>query len=223
MDKFKKRLKELSLLFSEAEKQVKKAEEVNRGIVIPSINELRYVGYHIVKALLSEDETILDQELKKAEGHAKRAIYDASEAQIIFYLEKAEEFQKRHIRSDSITDIIPNYVNLLRQLEDIKQQIDLIRKDQDAYRNRAEYYDNCIPNIDELRSINSTLKQATPLIVEKDRKKAKTFILIAMTLFVTVVGLIITIYTNSKEPSAIETQLMDKIINEAQGKVNATL
>ena len=79
------RINALSSLFQRAEKSVKKAEHIDDGIIIPSINELRYFGYHILIAMQNENnrEEVLS-EFKKAEGHAKRAIYDASEAIVLF-------------------------------------------------------------------------------------------------------------------------------------------
>lgn len=49
MDIDKDRLKELSDLFAEAEAKVKEVEEIDGDIVVPSINELRYVGYHLIR------------------------------------------------------------------------------------------------------------------------------------------------------------------------------
>lgn len=183
-------LESLAKLFEHAEKQVKKAEDVNGSIVVPSINELRYFGYHIVKALLAEDdETTLAKEIEKAAGHAKRAIYDASEALIIYYLEKAESFQERHANSDSITEILPNYVEYLKKLAQINKKIAFIRDDGEAYKYRDRYYQKTLPYIDELNEIVSTFDEANHLIVKKDRKKARNFILVFLTLVATVLGL----------------------------------
>jgi hypothetical protein len=115
-------IKELAKLFEQAEMQVKKTEDINGGIVIPSINELRYFGYHILKALIVEEDhapELVSREIEKAKGHAKRAIYDASEALIVYYLEKAANFHTRHESSACVTDVLPNYVEELQQLERI--------------------------------------------------------------------------------------------------------
>ena len=183
------KLHRLVQLFETAEKHVKKAEDVNGNIVIPSINELRYFGYHIAKALLAEDDpATLAKEIEKAEGHAKRAIYDASEALIVFYLEKAEQFHIRHQDSDSIVEILPEYIDYLDQLEQIKTQIHEIRDNQDAYRNRDQYYEQTLPFIDSLSRIVSKFQKANPLIIKRDRKKAKGVMLLTATLIATIVG-----------------------------------
>jgi hypothetical protein len=45
-------------------------------VLIPSINELRYVGHHIVRSLLSDDAKEIQAERVRAINHVKRAIYD---------------------------------------------------------------------------------------------------------------------------------------------------
>jgi hypothetical protein len=47
-------------------------------LFIPSINQLRYAGYHIVRSLLNDDEKELQAERVKAINHVKRAIYDTN-------------------------------------------------------------------------------------------------------------------------------------------------
>ncbi|WP_019895290.1 hypothetical protein [Hydrogenovibrio halophilus] len=191
MTQHHERLEELATLFEQAEKQVKKAEDVNGNIIVPSINELRYFGYHIIKALLAEDDqATLVKEIEKAEGHAKRAIYDASEALIIFYLEKAELFQQRHSNNASTIDVLPDYVECLEQLESINESIGRIRRDGSAYKNRDQYYEQTLPFIEQLSKIIFKFDKANPIIIKKEREKTTGFILKVMTLIATVFGAI---------------------------------
>ena len=44
-------------------------------IEIPSLNELRYVGFHLIKALSHPDSTEEDEELRRAIRHCERASY----------------------------------------------------------------------------------------------------------------------------------------------------
>jgi hypothetical protein len=69
-------------------------------VLIPSINELRYVGYHIVRSLLSDDEKELQAERVKAINHVKRAIYDIDESLLIYYIETAANFKEHPFRGD---------------------------------------------------------------------------------------------------------------------------
>jgi len=178
MDIDKSRLRELSDLFAEAEAKVKEAEEIDGDIVVPSINELRYVGYHLIRALASEHPSI-DQELNKAADHARRAIYDAAEAQVIFFLEKVKDFQERHRKSASVTDVISDYVALMQQVEQAKKKISETRQ-KELPINRAEYYQQCEPHIQILRDIVARLELAEPEIAKKEQKSARNFVLAAL-------------------------------------------
>ncbi len=92
----KTNLEYLSKLFVQAEQLIKLSEQTSDGVVIPSINELRYFGYHLLQAILDEhDSEQINEQLKKAESHAKRAIYDASESIVLYHLIKAESFQNK--------------------------------------------------------------------------------------------------------------------------------
>lgn len=189
----KDQLKELAKLFEQAEMQVKKTEDINGGIVIPSINELRYFGYHILKAIMAEDDhapELVSGEIEKAKGHAKRAIYDASEALIVYYLEKAANFHTRHENSACITDILPNYVEDLQQLERIKSEIEKVRSDEQAYKNRDTHYEKCLPFIENLGSIISRFDQANPLIIKKEHKSTQNFIIQALGLIFAIIAAI---------------------------------
>lgn len=189
----KDQLKELAKLFEQAEMQVKKTEDINGGIVIPSINELRYFGYHILKALMADDNhapELVSSEIDKAKGHAKRAIYDASEALIVYYLEKAAAFHTRHENSSCITDVLPNYVEDLQQLEYIKSEIAKIRSDEQAYKNRDTHYEKCLPFIEGLGSIVSRFDQANPLIIKKERQSTRNFIIQTLGLIFAIIGTI---------------------------------
>jgi hypothetical protein len=42
--------------------------------LIPSVNQLRYVAHHLIKALCSCDERFIESEIDKSENHCYRAI-----------------------------------------------------------------------------------------------------------------------------------------------------
>jgi hypothetical protein len=80
-------------LFRQAEVQLKQTEEIDRNLTIPAVNELRYVAFHLLRALSEQEGNGFDADIERAENHAKRAIYDATEASILSLLEKAEAYQ----------------------------------------------------------------------------------------------------------------------------------
>lgn len=190
MDIDKGQLDTLLSLFSEAENKVKEAEEIDGAISVPSINELRYVGYHLTRALANEDPVEVEQELIKAANHARRAIYDASEAQIIFLLEKVKDFQIRHRQSASVTEVISDYITLMECAEAAKGQIATVRN-KNIPVDRPEYYQLCQPHIDSLKKIVLRLELSEPEIYKKERKSARNYIITIAALVSTILGVVI--------------------------------
>lgn len=170
MSKQEEGLKGLMTLFEQAERKIKTTEQITGdGIFIPSINELRYTGYHIVRSLQKEQNTL--EEINKATNHAKRAIYDIDEALLIFYLAKIQEFKERYKKSTSITEIISDYSKKLVIINQSKDTIQDIRNNKNSYKNRELFYKECEPHINKLKEIYIELESAIEEINKKDQEK----------------------------------------------------
>lgn len=61
-----------------------------------------------------------DSDIERAENHAKRAIYDATEASILALLEKAELYQLEFRSLECTTEVLPDYVDLRKRLESVR-------------------------------------------------------------------------------------------------------
>ena len=76
-------LADVRALYRKADSFATEAGEFREEALIPAHNQLRYVGYHVLKAL-NDDGSVADQEhLYKAKGHCERAMYDAAEAALM--------------------------------------------------------------------------------------------------------------------------------------------
>ncbi|MDQ6954812.1 MAG: hypothetical protein Q9M20_05155 [Mariprofundaceae bacterium] len=96
----KDRFMTLRSLFDSAEIKLKETEQLCGDLAIPSVNELRYVGYHITKALCHDvDSNDYNEELLRAERHCKRAVYDANEVGIEYLLRKIANFKEQYSSS----------------------------------------------------------------------------------------------------------------------------
>ena len=71
--RYKEKLTKLIATFKEAEKQLKNSEHDTNNLSIPSINQMRYVAYHLVESFELQDESKIEEEIKKATNHAQRA------------------------------------------------------------------------------------------------------------------------------------------------------
>ena len=130
--------------FEEAEQVVKKAEHAGEYLPIPSVNELRYAGFHHAKAdkLLSEgDEAGAVENMQKAIRHANRARFDAYEFYIAVYSERVrcifESFKgHEHIAARHI----PNYKKHIARLNEIGN---MIENTNDIDKESKGYVENC--------------------------------------------------------------------------------
>jgi hypothetical protein len=79
-------------LFEQAETKIKNVEQItSEGVLIPSINQLRYAGHHIVRSLLSDDAKERQAKRVKAINHLTK--FDKCNL-MPFY----KQFQYRHLR-----------------------------------------------------------------------------------------------------------------------------
>ena len=180
-------------LFRQAEVQLKQTEEIDRNLTIPAVNELRYVAFHLLRALSEQEGNGFDADIERAENHAKRAIYDATEASILSLLEKAEAYQDDFKRLECTTEVLPNYVALLRQLEKIRRGVSDVRASEELYLNRQQYYPQVLEYIVDLKELVATLEQADPLIRVKSRKKAIQLLLLVMSVLAAVFGIAVSV------------------------------
>jgi hypothetical protein len=67
------RLVKLQELFRKAEDKCKEAEILNDALSFPSINELRYVAFHLTHYLATDNLIEKETHLSEAESHCRRA------------------------------------------------------------------------------------------------------------------------------------------------------
>lgn len=180
----KEQLQTIVNLFDQAEALIKEIERLNSDLAIPSINQLRYVGYHIARALCEGAATdIIDKEINKAKNHCQRAIYDAHEVGIIYLLQSIKTFKARNTeKSNAVLQALPTYVDDLVAADKAAKFIDQINKNHRD--NRSAYYEQAKPHYSTLREIENKLTTAEPLIqtshqtqVIQDKRITRRFIL----------------------------------------------
>lgn len=131
--------------FAEAEKIIKQIERLGEGIAFPAVNQLRYVSYHLLRALSSEDEDYIDDEMREALYHTHRAIHDSSEIGIVFLIETIREFQLDY-KTVSVTDVVPEWIDILKQTNEAKNYIST--RTENSVKENALGTDETHPNIE---------------------------------------------------------------------------
>jgi hypothetical protein len=182
-----------SNLFSIAEARIKQIEHLGLGLTLPAVNQLRYVTCHLLRFDRLEDEQEKQEQLRKANNHCERAIYDAVETGIIYCLEELRDFQKDY-RLVVITDIVPSYLDIRAKANEVSMFISKITKDStgDHCNNRGDHYEKCSKYFDELNGAINILTNARSEINKKLRNwrigfllTLGTFILAAITFIMT--------------------------------------
>jgi len=184
-------------LFDKAEDKVKEVEFLAQEISIPSINELRYVGYHLARSFCEEDKDKLDTQIDKATRHCKRAIYDAHEIGIIFMLEQIKIFKERYLpHSDIVLKSIPSYTEDLVSVDKAAGFIAEIKGEH--RKNRDVYYEECAPfyltlkeTLHKFNIAEALIKQSIIKKSEEDRVETRRFVISSLLTFLAIVVAII--------------------------------
>ena len=114
---------EINRLFTLAEKRIKQIE-FNEGLILPAVNELRYAGKHLINSLADSNIKSQENELRKAEKHCMRAIYDASEAGVLYSIRQYQDFRTRY-KSLSLSNYYDDFDTMVETAE---KAIDTIEK-----------------------------------------------------------------------------------------------
>ena len=179
---------ELWAVFIEAEKQIKALErDEGDGLDIPSINELRYVAFHLLKSMTT-DNTL--QELEKAKNHAQRSLFDAHEAQAIDVLSRINKFLEDY-RLVNVKAAMPNFIQLQAEVISLKNTIKEFPQGDD----RHEKYQKIAEVISRLIQISNEFEASRHILNVQIQEKATTttrwFIGIGATLVVAVIGMLL--------------------------------
>ena len=182
---------EVETLFSEIHKSFGIAEQKIKlianlpgdlgGLTFPPVNQLRYVAFHLLRADKKETDKEKIDELIKTKNHCHRAIYDAAECGIQYFLKEFDSFN-RDYKDVVVTDVIPQYIAYLDKAEEARKFIadgNTVKKSiEDAYSSHdlttTDQLDKSQKLFDALYEINKLLpvsRQELNKKVEKERKK----------------------------------------------------
>ena len=162
---------EFHLWFKKAEKAVKEVEYIHTELTMPAVNELRYAGYHVSNYL---ENTELTDELNRAVGHCKRAIYDAYEASILYNIKEFRAFKEDYGKI-VISEVLADYSELHFRVTSILEFFQSIDKE-----TKDEHYAACKQYHLELRDIIKKLDSVREELNKKIRiDRRKSFIAIS--------------------------------------------
>lgn len=209
-------IEEVRDLYFEAERALKKIEHLHHeGLVIPTVNELRYAGNHLLRAFQTQDSAEALQEFEKAKNHCKRAYYDAIELGTLAYLEKFEQFTSDY-RLVSISSVIPNYAEILHLVNSVKKFIADTTKDERHlyYLDLEKHYNPLTSALELLDASRQELNKAMTLRRRAILSSVAFLIVAVVTLFFTAVPVL-----DGKSESGFE-QCIETYSNARPGAID---
>lgn len=149
---------EMASSFINAEKYLKLVE-IDGLLDIPSVNELRYVGFHLLKSMESGIiEDVQAEELRRAKRHCERACYDAVELGVLQLLREVSNFQVKYQNYNTASHM-SDYHSLLTECESIKDFMGTTSTE-----DKPEYYDKLYTQYERIRVIKCKLDSVAPSV-----------------------------------------------------------
>lgn len=153
--------------WNKAEAAIKIAEQVNREIVIPSINELRYGGRRIIESLACDDISKKISLLDDAHFDCCRARHDAIDA-ATSKIAADLDIAAKQLGPDIVLRYFPKIIDLNKHLQSIRKKVTESRKDR---HNRDNIYavlqEN---NLEDIADIFEDFKSSEELMIQAASK-----------------------------------------------------
>lgn len=196
--------------YQEAEDAIKIVEHThNKGMITPAINELRYAGNHILKALSSESHESQTEDLIRAERHCQRAIYDAIEVGALDCFAVFDVFQDDY-KLFEVSEVCPEYNETLDMVDSVRNFVRDAQKSQ-----KEDFYKELQKKYQPLKEAVDRLDRRRPQInVIMNKRRRRGFYVVAG-LIVALLGVGATLYVGVKPSDAIASnaKYSDKVID----------
>ena len=166
-------IEEIKALFEEAERQIKTVETYfGKGVTIPALNELRYCGNHLLRALtcIGDDQR---EEYARAKRHAQRAIYDAAEASALSASKKFNEFKSR-FKDVMIGEVVSDYDQITKRFLQLAKLLRTPKQGDEKNRYYRELADIAARLIDDLDRLDACEEELKKLQLRQGRAQAAT-------------------------------------------------
>lgn len=101
-----------------------KAHEVlaHEGLVAAALNEFRYAGQHMARALTASTVEDAANGMSDAVRHLRRATYDAYDGALSYYMKQCVVFQEDY-KSIPVASVITDYVADLQKLDAVNAEL----------------------------------------------------------------------------------------------------
>ncbi|MDR3183273.1 MAG: hypothetical protein LBT89_10230 [Planctomycetaceae bacterium] len=171
---FRQIIGDVRTAFEKAEQYLKEDELVDCGLLIPAVNQLRYAGEHLARALCLDDAEKSRNALNESLNHCYRAVFDALEVKTQFYLGECQDFEKIY-GNINITPVIPSYLEDSKAVREIQNTVPKMRRPGE---NRYQFWDKLENLASSLQTIHAKwmdARQELNKCLKKDRRDTRRF------------------------------------------------
>ena len=183
-------IREIRDLYNEAEADLKTVGSIRNELCIASVNQLRYAGQHLVRALAADDDDTVVSDLDAAKRHAQRAVYDVNDAAIQHYLYEIDHFRKQY--PVNLNAVVPSYADITKAVDEASEHIAQVNQKNRS--NRGLSYAEARTAVAALRQAYRQLNASHPAVVEEmkrhNRTTRTTWLSISLTVFMIVIAII---------------------------------
>lgn len=170
-DQYRDKVAKIKELYNTAEADLKNVGREKQAIVVTGINQCRYVGQHLLRALTTSDENSIDENLDAALRHAQRAIYDINDSGIQYYIEQIDEIRLKHFPTVDFSSVIQNYNEIIEEIGEARSLSETTAK---SLENREQFYEDSREHVSKLRKYHQLLVEYRPDLVRAVKKENAT-------------------------------------------------
>ena len=161
-------IREIRDLYNTAEADLKNIGRIQDALIVTGVNQCRYVGQHLLRALVDTDDGRIRSNLDAAKKHAQRAIYDINDSAIQFYVRQIDDLRSKHFPTVDFAATVPNYGDVIKALTKGKR---LIETTSDSVEHRETYYEDARVAVASLRDAYEVLSEHRQDFVQAVRKE----------------------------------------------------
>lgn len=167
-EEFSDRIHEIRRLYNTAEADLKNVGRVVDSLVVTGVNQCRYVGQHLLRALVETDKQKIEDHLDAAKRHAQRAIYDINDSAIQYYVRQIDDLRNKHFPTVDFAAIVPQYGEIIGLVATIKSRIETTNE---SLNHREDFYSQIKDDVAALRKAYETLNEFRPDLIRAVKKE----------------------------------------------------
>lgn len=178
--------------FDSAERAIKEIEILTlEGVVTPALNEIRYAGQHFIRCFEQDEIATIQKCAIAAERHLRRAVYEAYDAGISFYIEKCYAFKTQY-EMIPLTEVLKDYVEQTQSIERIQEELIAENRTVEKNDNKEDYAERKKPQFDALKSISRNWEAAREELNKRLMLKTRDDRRFLITLFLSFLAILVT-------------------------------